>query len=194
MPLYQKMPASPISVAVAALIRPSLTGTSFAASYTNTLTGTGSRFLTQVTTSNTLQIVSVSGGRHNTGAVSVVTNDGSLNFSTFRANADASLHVIPLDSSSPSTGSTFITQKGNTPFTISSGSYFIMAGSGPIGPYSMTLGDSNYKLDFSYDASYLAWALAVTTTEMSNGIQLVPAAGLTPGTVFYLADKILRIA
>jgi len=195
MPLYRKMPASPVSVAVSALITPSVTGTLFQAFFTTTLTGTGSRFLTQLTTSNRLQAVAYNGDRNNLGLITAIANNGSLTFSNFRASSDSITAIIPLDASSPSTGNTFITQKGNTAFTIPSGSYYIMTSTGPLGPYSMTPSDSNYTLGFAYDSSYLTWATNFSSpTEILGGISLVSSSQIPSGTVFYLQDKILRIA
>lgn len=195
MPLYQKVPAKPISLTSATLIRPSLSGT-HVATYTQTLTGTGtgSRYLTQVSTSTRLQTITLSGNRFNLGLVTSIANDGSLGFTTFRSTSDNPIAVIPLDIGSPTTGTTFITQKSNTAFTITSGSYQILTGAGILGPYSMTLADSNFTLQFSYDSAYLTWATSSSTaSELSAGIPLVPAETISSGTVYYLADNILRI-
>jgi hypothetical protein len=195
MPLYQKVPAEPVAVQMAALIRPSISGTSFTAPYTTNLTGTGSRFLTQVSTSNRLQTITSSGIRHNLGLVTSVASNTSLGFTTFRSISDNPIHVIPLDTGSPTTGTTFITQKSNTAFTIASGSYYIASSAGLLGPYSMTLADSNFTLQFSYNSAYFTWATAGSTiSELTAGLSLVAAGTtLTAGTAYYLADKILRI-
>ena len=193
MPLYQKVPAKPISLTSATLIRPSLSGT-HAATYTQVLTGTGSRYLTQVSTSTRLQTITLSGNRYNLGLVTFITNNGSLDFTTFRSTSDNPIAVMPLDIGSPTTGTTFITQKSNTAFTITSGSYQILTGSGILGPYSMTLADSNFTLQFSYDSAYLTWATSSSAaSELSAGVPLVLAATISSGTVYHLADNILRI-
>ena len=189
-------PAVPISVASAALIQPSLNGTAFSAPYTTTLTGTASRFLTQVSTSNRLQTVTARGERHNLGLVTAISNNGSLTFSNFRPTSDNPIAVIPLDTSSPTTGTTFITQKSNAAFTIANGSYYIATKiGGLLGPYSMTLADSNFTLQFSYDSAYLTWATANSiTNDLIAGLALLPAGTLTAGTVFYVSpENILRI-
>jgi hypothetical protein len=194
MPLYQKVPA-PTPLTSSTIIQLSLNGTSFTAPYTTTLTGTASRFLTQVSTSNRLQTVTASGLRQNLGLVTAIANNGSLTFTTFRSISDAPVQVMPLDTGSPTTGTTFITQKSNTAFTIASGSYYIVSSAGLLGPYSMTLADSNFTLQFSYDSAYFTWATAGSTiSELTAGLSLVAAGTtLTAGTVYYLADKILRI-
>jgi len=199
MPLYRKMPASPVSSAVSAVIAPTVSGSSgdgsFQANYSTTLAASGSRFLTQLTTSNRLQSLDFNGARHNLGLITAIANNGSLTFSNFRMSANTITGIIPLDASSPSTGTTFITQKGNTAFTIPDGSYYIIASTGPLGPYSMTLGDSDYTLSFEYDSSYLTWATNFSSpAEISGGISLVSSSQIPSGTVFYLPDKILRIA
>ena len=194
MPLYQKVPAKPISLTSAAtLIRPSLNGT-HVASYTQTLTGTGSRYLTQVSTATRLQTITLTGNRFDLGLVTAITNNGSLTFATFRSTSDNPIAVIPLDIGSPTTGTTFITQKSNTAFTITSGSYKILTSAGILGPYSMTLADSNFTLQFSYDSAYLTWATSSSTaSELSAGVSLVPEGTISSGTVYYIADNILRI-
>jgi|LakMenE01Jun11ns_1017448.scaffolds.fasta_scaffold9919768_2 hypothetical protein len=196
MPLYQKVPAEPVAVQMAALIRPSISGTSFTAPYTTNLTGTGSRFLTQVSTSNRLQTITSSGIRHNLGLVTSVASNTSLGFTTFRSISDNPIHVIPLDTGSPTTGTTFITQKSNTAFTVANGSYYILSSVGLLGPYSMTLADSNFTLQFSYDSAYFTWATASSTiNELTAGLNLFPSTNLTAGTVYYVSpDNILRIA
>ena len=194
MPLYQKVPA-PISLASSAVIRPSLSGT-HVASYTTTLTGTASRFLTQASISTTrLQTVTSSGNRRNLGLVTAISNNASLTFTTFRSTSDNPIAVIPLDTGSPTTGTTFITQKSNTAFTIASGSYYIATSGGLLGPYSMTLADSDFTLQFSYDSAYLTWATASSTAnELTEGLNLLPAENLTAGTVYYVSpENILRI-
>jgi len=186
--------ATPIAIPAAALIRPSLNGT-FVASFTTTLTGTGSRFLTQVSASNRLQTITSSGIRQNLGLVTSVASDTSLGFTTFRSTSDNPAHVIPLDTGSPTTGTTFITQKSNTAFTVANGSYYILSSVGSLGPYSMTLADSNFTLQFSYDSAYFTWATASSTiNELTAGLTLLPAGALTAGTVYYIPpDNILRI-
>jgi hypothetical protein len=186
--------ATPIAIPGAALIRPSLNGT-FVASFTTTLTGTGSRFLTQVSTSNRLQTVTASGSRQNLGLVTSVASNTSLGFTTFRSTSDNPIHVIPLDTGSPTTGTTFITQKSNTAFTVANGSYYILSSVGSLGPYSMTLADSDFTLQFSYDSAYFTWATASSTiNELTAGLTLLPAGALTAGTVYYIPpDNILRI-
>ena len=194
MPLYQKVPA-PISLASSAVIRPSLSGT-HVASYTTTLTGTASRFLTQASISTTrLQTVTSSGNRRNLGLVTAISNNASLTFTTFRSTSDNPIAVIPLDTGSPTTGTTFITQKSNTAFTVASGSYYIATSGGLLGPYSMTLADSDFTLQFSYDSAYLTWATASSTAnELTEGLNLLPAENLTAGTVYYVSpENILRI-
>jgi hypothetical protein len=196
MPLYHKVPAEPVALSAAAVIRPSLSGTSFTASYTTTLTGTASRFLTQASISTTrLQTVASSGNRRNLGLVTAITNDGSLGFTTFRSTSDNPIAVIPLDIGSPTTGTTFITQKSNTAFTVASGSYYIVTSGGLLGPYSMTLADSDFTLQFSYDSAYLTWATASSTAnELSEGLNILPAENLTAGAVYYVSpENILRI-
>ena len=195
MPLYQKVPAGPVAASVAALIRPSISGTTFQAPYTTTLTATSSRFLSQVSTSTRLQIITAAGIRHNLGLATSIANNGSLNFTTFRPDSVAGLCVLPLDTGSPTTGTTFIVQSSNTAFTIASGSYYMLANTGLLGPYSMTLADSNFTLQFSYDSAYFAWATANSTgSELNAGINLVSASSVAPGTIYYLNDRILRIA
>ena len=193
-------PAKPVAVSAVAVIRPSLNGTSFQAPYTNTLTASSSRFLTQVSTSTRLQSYALSygtgaGARHNLGLVTAITNNGSLNFANFRSTSDGPLAVIPLDTSSPTTGTTFITQKSNTAFTIANGSYCIATSIGLLGPYSMTLADSDFTLQFSYDSAYHAWATAGSPiSEINAGLPLVLATTLTAGTVYYVSpENILRI-
>ena len=195
MPLYQKVPAEPVAVSSAALIRPSLNGTAFSAPYTTTLTGTTSRFLTQVSTSNRLQTVASTGIRQNLGLVTAISNNGSLTFTTFRSSSDNPALVIPLDTGSPTTGTTFITQKSNTAFTVANGSYYIATSSGILGPYSMTLADSNFTLQISYDSAYFTWATEGSTiTELTLGLTLLPAGTLTAGIVYYIPpDNTLRI-
>jgi hypothetical protein len=196
MPLYQKVPAEPASLISATLIRPSLNGT-HVASYTQTLSGNASRFLTQASISTTrLHTIASSGIRHNLGLVTNINNNGSLTFAAFRSSADNPVAVVPLDTGSPTTGTTFITQKSDTAFTVASGSYYIATSAGLLGPYSMTLADSNFTLQFSYDSAYLTWATSSSTApELIAGLPLVSAeaGSLSPGTVYYLADKILRI-
>jgi hypothetical protein len=194
MPLYQKVPA-PISLASSAVIRPSLSGT-HVASYTTTLTGTASRFLTQASISTTrLQTVTSSGNRHNLGLVTNMNSNGSLTFTSFRSTADNPVAVVPLDTVSPTTGTTFITQKSNTAFTIASGSYYIATSGGLLGPYSMTLADSDFTLQFSYDSDYFTWATSRSNgNELFAGLPLVSAENLTAGTVYYVSpENILRI-
>ena len=195
MPLYQKVPAEPVAVSSAALIRPSLNGTAFSAPYTNTLTGTTSRFLTQVSTSNRLQTITSTGTKQNLGLVTAISNNGSLTFTNFRNTSDNPTAVIPLDTGSPTTGTTFITQKSGAAFTVANGSYYILTSSGILGPYSMTLADSNFTLQFSYDSAYLAWATADSAiSEITAGLTLLPAGTLPAGTVYYIPpDNTLRI-
>jgi hypothetical protein len=59
----------------------------------------------------------------------------------------------------------------------------------------MTLADSNFTLQFSYNSAYFTWATAGSTiSELTAGLSLVAAGTtLTAGTAYYLADKILRI-
>ena len=187
--------ATPIAISAAAVIEPTLNGTAFAGSFTNTLTGTGSRFLSQVSTSNRLQTVTSTGSRQNLGLVTAIANNGSLTFTTLRSSSDTPIHVIPLDTGSPTTGTTFITQKSNTAFTIANGSYYIASSAGLLGPYSMTLADSNFTLQFSYDSAYFTWATAGSTiNELTAGLSLFPATTLTAGTVYYITpENILRI-
>jgi hypothetical protein len=200
MPLYQKVPA-PISLTSSAVIRPSLSGTSFNASYTTTLTSgaygnTTARFLTQASISTTrLQTVASSGNRRNLGLVTSIANNGSLSFTTFRSTSENPIAVIPLDTGSPTTGTTFITQKSDTAFSVASGSYYIVTSGGLLGPYSMTLADSDFTLQFSYDSAYLTWATASSTAnELTEGLNLLPAGNLTAGTVYYVSpENILRI-
>ena len=195
MPLYQKVPAEPVAVSAAAVIRPSISGTGFQAPYTTTLTGTSSRFLTQVSTSNRLQTINSAGVRHNLGLVTAIATNVSLTFTTFRSDSSSAIYVMPLDTGSPTTGTTFIVQKSNTAFTIANGSYYISTSAGLLGPYSMTLADSNFILQFSYDSAYLTWATANSTTnELIAGLNLFPSANLTAGTVYYVSpENILRI-
>jgi hypothetical protein len=187
--------ATPVAVSVAAVIRPSISGTSFQAPYTTTLTASSSRFLTQVSTSTRLQIVTSSGSRSNLGLATSIASNGSLTFTTFRSDSTTGLCVLPLDTGSPTTGTTFIVQSSNTAFTIANGSYYMLASTGLLGPYSMTLADSNFTLQFSYDSAYFAWATANSTgAELVAGINLVSASSVAPGMVYYFNDKILRIA
>jgi hypothetical protein len=202
MPLYHKVPAEPVTLSAVAVIRPSLSGTQFNASYTTTLTSffygnTTARFLTQASISTTrLQTVASSGNRHNLGPVTAITNNGSLTFTLFRSTSDNPIAVVPLDTGSPTTGTTFISQKSDTAFTVASGSYYIATSGGLLGPYSMTLADSDFTLQFSYDSAYLTWATSSSTApELIAGLPLVSAeaGSLSTGIVYYLADKILRI-
>ena len=201
MPLYHKVPAEPVTLSAVAVIRPSLSGTQFNASYTTTLTSgvsgnTTARFLTQASISTTrLQTVTSSGNRHNLGLVTAINSNGSLTFTAFRSNSDNPVAVIPLDTVSPTTGTTFITQKSNTAFTIASGSYYMATSAGLLGPYSMTLADSDFTLQFSYDSAYFTWATAGSTgNELYAGLPLVSAENLTAGTVYYVSpENILRI-
>ena len=187
--------ATPVALPPTAVVRPSLNGTAFTAPFGNTLTGTGSRFLTQVSTSNRLQTINSAGVRHNLGLVTAIATDLSLTFTTFRSDSSAPIYVVPLDTGSPTTGTTFITQKSNTAFTIANGSYYISTSIGLLGPYSMTLADSNFTLQFSYDSTYFAWATASSTTsELTAGLNLLPSTTLTAGTVYYVSpENILRI-
>ena len=196
MPLYQKVPAEPVTVSSVAVIRPSISGTGFSAPYTTTLTANSSRFLTQVSTSNRLQTINSAGVRHNLGLVTSIANNGSLNFTTFRPDSSPPIAVIPLDFGSPTTGTTFIVQSSSTAFTIANGSYYMATSIGLLGPYSMTLADSNFTLQFSYDSAYLTWATASSTTnELTAGLNLLPSTTLTAGTVYYVSpENILRIA
>jgi hypothetical protein len=59
----------------------------------------------------------------------------------------------------------------------------------------MTLADSNFTLQFSYDSAYFTWATASSTiNELTAGLTLLPAGALTAGTVYYIPpDNILRI-
>jgi hypothetical protein len=195
MPLYHKVPAEPVTLSAAAVIRPSLSGT-HVAPYTQTLSGNASRFLTQASIQTTrLQTVTASGNRHNLGLVTNITSNGSLTFANFRSNSDNPVAVIPLDTVSPTTGTTFITQKSNTAFTVANGSYKIATSAGLLGPYSMTLADSDFTLQFSYDSAYFTWATSSSTgNELFAGLNLLSAENVTAGTVYYVSpENILRI-
>ena len=189
--------ASPLAITPAASVQPSVSGTSFSATYTTTITGTSSRFLTQLSTANRVQFFSPTGGRFNGGLITSVASNVSAVMTFTRTSTDSSAVLLPLDTGSPTTGTTIITQTSNLAFSgLSAGNYYLITSIGVLGPYNMSLTDSDFALSFSYDAAYFNWATATSTlVEVTAGVTLVSGSSLSSGTPFYLTtDRIVRIA